>query len=48
MEHQEIINLLDNTTNQSSKFNTKTWFETMITPVKNTTPIAKLNLKLQC
>ena len=25
MEYQEIINLLDNTTNQPSKFSTKNW-----------------------
>ena len=27
MEHQKIINLLDDTTNQSSKFRTKNWVE---------------------
>ena len=27
MEYQEIINLLDNTPNQSSKFKTKNWIE---------------------
>ena len=27
MEHQKIINLLDNTSNQSSKFRTKNWLE---------------------
>ena len=28
MEYQKIINLLDNTPNQSSKFRTKNWVET--------------------
>ena len=27
MEHQKIINLIDNTPNQSTKFWTKKWFE---------------------
>ena len=27
MEHQKIINLLDNTPNQPSKFRTKNWVE---------------------
>ena len=27
MEYQKMINLLDNTSNQSSKFRTKNWFE---------------------
>ena len=27
MEYQKIINLLDNTNNQPSKFRTKTWFD---------------------
>ena len=27
MEHQKIINLLDNTQNQLSKFRTKNWIE---------------------
>ena len=27
MEYQKIINLLDNTPNQSTKFRTKDWFE---------------------
>ena len=27
MEYQKIINLLDNTSNQLSKFRTKNWFE---------------------
>ena len=27
MEYQKIVNLLDNTSNQPSKFRTKNWFE---------------------
>ena len=27
MEHQKIMNLFDNTTNQPSKFRTKNWVE---------------------
>ena len=27
MQYQKIINLLDNTSNQSSKFRTKNWIE---------------------
>ena len=27
MEHQKIINLLDNTSNQPTKFRTKKWIE---------------------
>ena len=27
MEYQKIINLLDNTTNQQTKFSTKNWVE---------------------
>ena len=27
MEHQKLINFLDNTTNQSSNFRTKNWVE---------------------
>ena len=27
MEYQKIINLLDNTTNQSSKFRTRNWIK---------------------
>ena len=27
MEYQKMINLLDNTSNQPSKFRTKNWFE---------------------
>ena len=27
MEYQKIINLLDNTTNQASKFRTRNWVE---------------------
>ena len=46
MENQKIINLLDNTTNQPTKFKTKNWVE--IIYVERITLIVKSNLKLQC
>ena len=48
MEYQKIINLLENTTNQLSKFRTKNWDEVMMNHVELVTLIVKLNLKLQC
>ena len=33
MEHQKVINLLDNTSNQPSKFKTKNWIEEHITTI---------------
>ena len=48
MEFQEIINLLDNTSNQPTKFRTKNWIEINDdTHVMYNTKI-KLTLKLQC
>ena len=41
MENQKIINLLDNTTNQPSKFRTRKWVEV------NDESWVALNLKLQ-
>ena len=46
MEYQNIINLLDNKPNQSSKFRTKDWVE--ITYVERITQIVKLDLRLGC
>ena len=40
MEYQKIANLIDDTSNQPSKFRTKNWVEIM--------SIVKLSLKLQC
>ena len=48
MEYQKIINLLDNTSNQPSKFRTKNWFEIMMNQEEHAILIAKSNLKLQC
>ena len=47
MENQKIKKLLDNTPNKQSKFRTKIMLKEMMTHVKHTTPIVKLNLKLQ-
>ena len=47
MEYQKIINLLDNTSNQPTKFRTKNWVEIMM-GVEHITKIVMLNLKLQC
>ena len=47
MEYQKIINLLDNTPNQLTKFKMKNCFEVMMMHVELIT-VAKLKLKLQC
>ena len=41
MEHQKIINFLENTPNQPTKFRTKNWVEINETHVKRTTLIVK-------
>ena len=46
MEYQKIINLLDNTRNQPTKFRTKSWVE--INYESSITPIVKLDLIIQC
>ena len=43
-----LINLLDNRSNQTTKFRTKIWVKIMMTRVERTALIVKLNLKLQC
>ena len=48
MEYQKIINLLDNTPNQLSKFRTKNWVETNNASRGTYDLIIKLDLKLQC
>ena len=48
MEYQKLINLLENTPNQPSKFRTKNWVEINDDKVERITPIVILNLKLQC
>ena len=46
MGYQKIINLLNNTASQPTKFRTKKWVE--INDVERITLIVKLNLKLLC
>ena len=48
MEYQEIINLLDNTSNQPTKFRTKNWIEINDDAHGMYNTKIKLNLKLQC
>ena len=48
MEYQKIINFLENTPNQPSKFRTKSWIEVTDESVELAMLIVKLNLKLQC
>ena len=49
MECQKLVNLLDNTPIQPTKFGLKTiGLKQMMTHVERITAIAKLNLKLQC
>ena len=48
MEYQKIINLLDNTPDQSTKFSTKNWVEINDDSRGTYNPMVKLNLKLQC
>ena len=43
MEYQKIINLLDKTPNQPTKFSTKNWLG-----MNHKSHVVKLNLKLQC
>ena len=45
MEYQTIINLLDNTPNQTTKFKTKNWVDIHDERI---TKLIKLDLKLQC
>ena len=48
MEYQKIINLLDNTSNQPSKFKTKNWIEIKMNQEEHKILIVISNLKLQC
>ena len=48
MESQKILNLLDNTSNQLSKFKTKIGLKLMMIHEEHITQIAKLNLRQQC
>ena len=48
MEYQKIINLLDNTPYQPTKFRIQNWIEIIMKHVKHIKLIVKSNLKLQC
>ena len=48
MDYQKIINLLDNTLDQPSRFKTTNWVEIIMNHVEIMTKIIKLDLKLQC
>ena len=47
MEYQKIINLLNHTSNKTTKFRTKNWVETN-DGARHIAKIIKLNLKFQC
>ena len=47
MEYQKIANLIDDTSNQPSKFRTKNWVEINDESEEHTLLIAKSSLKLQ-
>ena len=47
MEYQKIINLLDNTSNEPSKFRTRNWAE-INDESRGTYTSNSINLKLQC
>ena len=48
MEYQKIINLLDNTLNQPTKFRTKNWIEINDDSRGLHNINRQINLKLQC
>ena len=48
MEYQKIINLVDNKSNQPSKFEQKIGLEQMINQEERMMSKVKLDLKLQC
>ena len=48
MKYQKIINFLDNTTNQPTKFRTKNWVEINNDPHGTYNKHSQINLKLQC
>ena len=48
MEYQKIMNILENTLNQSSKFKTKNWVEINDTCLECITATVKLHSKRQC
>ena len=48
MEYQKIANLIDDTSNQPSKFRTRNWVEINDEREEHIMLIVKLSLKLQC
>ena len=46
--YQKMINFLDNTSNQLSKFRTKNWLNQTINQEECIIPIVTLDLKLKC
>ena len=48
MEYQKIANLIDDTSNQPSKFRTRNWVEINDESRGDIMLIVKLSLKLQC
>ena len=48
MKHEKIMNLLDNASNQPSKFRTKNWVEMNDESRGGYTTGSDINLKLQC
>ena len=47
-EYQKIINLLEKTPSQPTKFRRKNWVELIMTHVERKALIVKSNVKLQC
>ena len=48
MEYQKIVNLIDDTSNQPSKFRTRNWVEINDESRGAHMLLVKLSLKLQC
>ena len=48
MEYQKIINLVDNTSNQMSKFRAKNWIEINVQSREVIIPVVTLDLRPQC
>ena len=48
MEYQKIINLVDNTSNQLSKFRAKNWIEINVQSREVIIPVVTLDLRPQC
>ena len=48
MEYQKVANLIDDTSNQPSKFRTRNCVEIMMNQEEHIMLIVKLSLKLQC